>query len=57
MTVNKEEKAITESEDKKEEMAQEAAANGEKKNRCGMFGLYADRELCLVEGDIFNLGL
>jgi hypothetical protein len=57
MTVNKEEKSIAESEDKNEEMAKEAAVNGEKKNRGGMFGLHADIELYMVDEDIFNLGL
>jgi hypothetical protein len=57
MTVNKEEKTIADSEDKKEEMAQEAEVNGEKKTRAGMFGLYADIELYMVDEDIFNLGL
>jgi hypothetical protein len=29
----------------------------EERNRASLFGLYKDRKLCLVEGDVFNLGL
>jgi hypothetical protein len=57
MTVNKEEKTIADSEDKKEEMAKEAAVNGEKKTRAGFLGCHNGEKWCLVEGDIFNLGL
>jgi hypothetical protein len=39
-------KAKTSSPEKKEE-----------RNRASLFGLYKDRKLCLVEGDVFNLGL
>jgi hypothetical protein len=59
MTTTEEQQLIEANENKNQAQAQEQPATVEEKvnPRAEMFGYFKDRKLCLVDGDVFNLGL
>jgi hypothetical protein len=59
MTVTEEQQLIEASENQNQAQAQEqpAAEKTEKRTRAGFLGCHNGEKWCLVEGDIFNLGL